>query len=128
VKIEPDKDKDNDCGPKPADVPGYHWNCEPNKDGRWRWVRVKAVKEKDKDKDKNEMAKSIIAMTKTFKLDTEDGRKLWVITIVAALAADLKYRGGRTLIAVLTTVLGRESEWLIQLVVGTVTRVVNVFS
>jgi len=108
-------------------VPGFVWSCEPGDNGRWGWVRLKIATDEDKDEDKDEMANSIKAMTKTFDLDTEDGRKRWAITLVAALAADIKLREGRTLIAVLTMLPIGLPQWLIQLVVGTVTRVVNVF-
>ena len=92
MKIEPDKDKDNDCGPKPADVPGYHWSCEPDKDGQWRWVRVKAVKEKE-----TENVKLIKKIAKGFDVTTKEGQKMWAATMTALLYLDADRRLLRTL-------------------------------
>ena len=110
----------DDCGPKPDDIPGYVWSCEPNSDGVWQWTRVKAGT--------SQTAKAVTDLVKAYDFGTKAGRMRWQITFVAALAADVRFNQGRMLTGLLMMLPVPVPAWVIQMMVGVLVRVVNMYS
>jgi hypothetical protein len=108
--------------PKPDDVPGHVWNCEPDENGFFRWKLVKLP-----TAPKPETIDAIKGLSKAYDFGTKQGRERWKVTIIAALAADLRFNQGRMLTGLLTTLPVPLPAWVIQMVVGVFVRVVNLF-
>lgn len=112
-----------DCGPKPFDIPGFVWSCEPNNNGVWQWTRVRLPT----GVDKSPTATAITDLAKAYDFGSKQGRERWKITFVAILAADVRFNNGRMLVTVLNMLPIPLPQWAIQMIVGVFVRLVNLF-